>query len=102
MPVSMPVSMVERIARILCKTGGQVEPECGSNAPLRAADLAHARTVLHALRGPTEAMLETVRPAPSHWNLEGPDGPSMRTALMAERVNLWSDWNDMIDAALAE
>ncbi len=54
------------------------------------------------MRGPTEAMLEAVRPVPAHWLKEGPLNDSQKTAVLSIRVDLWSDWNDLLDAAIDE
>ncbi len=54
------------------------------------------------MRGPTEAMLEAVRPVPAHWLEEGPLSDSRKAAILSIRVDVWSDWNDLLDAATDE
>ncbi|WP_010215490.1 hypothetical protein [Sphingomonas sp. PAMC 26621] len=94
--------MVERVARALRARDETVVHFRGAEAPTWAQYLEDARSFLSTLRGPTEAMLEAVRPIPEHWLADGILDESRRAAILSCRIDVWSDWNDLLDAAIEE
>lgn len=95
----MTDSMIERVARAICDEiahdhDGEFVVEGGFRGDDFFADI--ARTVLAAMREPTNAMIEA-------WTDASPAGDVM--AMSDEDANAvcaTADWQAMVDAALAE
>lgn len=96
------MSMLVRIADALRERDERSVQIRGSGRPTLAQYVEDARAILTVMRGPTEAMLEAVRPVPAHWLGKGPLSDSQRAAILSTRVDVWSDWNDLLDAANGE
>lgn len=89
------MEMIERVVAAI--------EECRDHEdPLPSREIALA--VLRAMRKPTEAMLESVIPEPTHLYGTGARGRayeySMKTACIAQRCALATNWQTMIDEAL--
>lgn len=64
--------------------------------------IAKMRAAIEAMREPTEAMLEAVKPWPDHWPKEGPEYPARHAAYLIDQATARSDWQAMLSAALAD
>jgi hypothetical protein len=65
-----------------------------------------ARAAVAEMREPTQQMVEAAKPLPVHLIEQRKDTPGyemqMRAAAQADQMAAWSDWQTMIDAALAD
>jgi hypothetical protein len=102
----MASEMVERVARTLWADADDFDFDTrGPETQKRIRN--RARLAIAAMREPTQAMLEAVKPFPEHLRAEHPDPgdvwhEQMRLATIADQALLRSEWQRMIEAALSD
>ncbi|WP_158876883.1 hypothetical protein [Antarcticirhabdus aurantiaca] len=105
MPTIAKTTMVERVARAIYegRNGAGCIPWARRDGAHRKPYLSDARAAIAAMRDPTPAIVEAVKPWPGHcWGQIETAGSAKRAAYLADQATATSSFTTMIDAALAE